>query len=214
MTTRAPGPPPARVARRAMLSAMALALGIAMVLFQPLDAAVAPRLLPDRDVKVQYTVTAPGRAPHQYDLSFSAESQRLRIDDPAHGLWFLVDLRNASAWIVVPQMHMVVTEPDLANLAGILERAKTARFEPVGEATIADLRCTRYRVTSEQVSGKACLTRNGIALAASGQDSRGSAAAVADQVTEAPVPAESLVPPPGFPSLSLPPGTIAALLGK
>ncbi|MGH7050820.1 MAG: hypothetical protein ACREE5_09270 [Acetobacteraceae bacterium] len=216
MTTRPPGPPPARVAPQAMFSAMALGLAIATILFQPLDAAAAtaPRLLPDRDVKVEYTVTAPGRAPQAYDLSFSAESKRLRIDDPARGLWFLVDLRDASAVIVVPQMHVVVSEPDLSNLAVILHRAETARFTPLGEATIAGLRCTRYLVSSQQVSGKACLTRGGIALEVSGEDSRGSAEAIADQVVEAPVPPESLVPPPGFPSLALPPGTIAALLGQ
>ncbi|MGH7101257.1 MAG: hypothetical protein ACREFJ_02585 [Acetobacteraceae bacterium] len=212
MMTRPHGPSPACAP---LLATLALAIGA--VLFQPhgaAAAATAPQLLPLRDVKVQYTVTAPGRAPHEYDLSFSAESERLRIDDPARGLWFLVDLRDPSAVIVVPQMHVVVTEPDLASLAAILGRAETAEFKPIGEATIAGLRCTRYLVRSQQVSGKACLTRDGIALAASGQDSHGSARAVADRVIEAPVPAESLVQPPGFPSLSLPPGTIAALLGQ
>jgi hypothetical protein len=193
-----------------------LALLTVVMLFQShgADASAVPQFLPDRDVEVQYTVTAPGRSPHEYDLSFSAESERLRIDDPAHGLWFLVDLRDASATLVVPQMHVVVTEPDLANLTSILQGAHAAQFTPLGEATIAGLRCTRYRVHSEQASGTACLTRNGIALAVSGQDKRGSAQVVADSVTEATVPPDNLVPPPDFPSITLPRGTIEALLGN
>ena len=193
-----------------------LALLTSLMLFQPLgaDATSVPQFLPNRDVEVQYTLTVPGRSPHDYDLSFSAESERLRIDDPAHDLWFLVDLRNSSATLVVPQMHVVVTEPDLANLAAILQGAKSARFTPLGDTTIAGLRCTRYLVQSEQASGTACLTRNGIALAVSGQDKRGSAQIVADSVTEAPVPPDNLVPPPDFPSITLPSGTIEALLGK
>ena len=193
-----------------------LALLTVVMLFQPLaaDASAVPQLLPNRDVEVQYTVTAPGQPSRDYDLSFSAESERLRIDDPAHGLWFLVDLRDASATLVVPQMHVVVTEPDLANLTSILQGAHAAQFTPLGEATIAGLRCTRYRVYSEQASGTACLTRNGIALAVSGQDKRGSAQVVADSVTETTVPPDNLVPPPDFPSITLPRGTIEALLGN
>ena len=198
------------------LLAMQLALLTGAMLFQPhgADASTVPQFLPNQDVEVQYTVTAPGQPSQDYDLSFSAESERLRIDDPARGLWFLVDLRDASAALVVPQMHVVVTAPDLANLAALLQTAKAARFTPLGEATIAGLRCTRYLVASEQASGTACLTRNGIALAVSGQDSRGSAQVVADHVTEATVPPDNLVPPPDFPSITLPRGTIEALLGN
>ncbi len=220
MRTLLPRPPAARAVRSlvlwAALSVTGLVLWIAALAVQPhgAAAAVAPQRLPLRDVAVRYTVTVPGRAPHDYDLSFSAESGRLRIDDPARGLWFLVDLREASATMVVPGMHMVVTEPDLANLTAILESAKTAQFKSLGEATIAGLRCTRYSVLSKEVNGTACLTRDGVALEVSGQDSHGSAEAIADSVTEGTVPAGRLVPPPGFARLSLPPGTIAALLGK
>lgn len=199
----------------APLRATAIALSIAAMLFQPhgAAAATAPQFLPDRDVEVQYTVTTPGQPPRDYHLSFSAESERVRIDDAARGLWFLVDLRDASAALVVPALHAVVTDTDLANLAAILQSARAARFTALGEATIAGLRCTRYQVVSEQATGTACLTRQGIALAVSGQDSRGSAQAVADSVTEAAVPPDSLAPPPGFSVINLPPGTIAALLG-
>ena len=203
-----------RPRRMALLRAAARALLIGGVLL-PLrhaDAAMAPRVLPESDVKVQYTVTAPGRSPHDYALSFSAESERLRIDDPEHGIWFLVDLRDDSAALVVPQLHVVVTEPDLANLAALLQSVREARFTPLGEATIAGLRCTRYLVHSEQATGTACLTRGGIALAVSGQDAHGSAQAVADSVTEARVSPDSLTPPPDFSNIPLPKGVISALL--
>ncbi len=215
--TRSSGPPPEKAEPlAALVRAMALALLGGALLFRPYgaDAAIAPKLLPDRDVKVRYTVTAPGQLPHEYDLLFSAESERLRIDDPVRRLWFLVDLRDARAAMVVPQMHVVVTDPDVANLAAVLQSAKTARFTPMGDATIAGLRCTRYVVFSKQVTGTTCLTRNGIALAVSGKDSHGSAKVVADSVNETTVPIDSLVPPQGFSTITLPRGTIATLLGK
>ncbi len=196
--------------------AIGFALLVGVMLLRPhgADAAMAPQFLPDRDVEIQYTVSVPGRPPHDYDLSFSAESERLRIDDPARGLWFLVDLRDASATLVVPQMHVVVTEPDLASLAAILQSARGAQFTPSGEMTIAGLRCTRYLVLDKQTTGTACLTRNGLALAVSGEDARGSAQVVADSVSEATVPPDRLMPPSDFPSIVLPRGTIEALLGN
>ncbi|HUC18191.1 MAG TPA: hypothetical protein VMA37_10985 [Acetobacteraceae bacterium] len=191
----------------------ALLIGVVLLQLHDADAATTPDVLPQRDVKVDYTVTVPGRSPHDYALSFSAESERLRIDDPEHGLWFLVDLRNDSATLVVPWLHVVVTEPDLANLAALLQSVREAQFTPMGEATIAGLRCTRYSVRSKQVTGTVCLTRGGIALAVSGQDSRGSAQAVANSVTEGAVPPDSEAPPPDFSNIELPRGVISALLG-
>jgi len=193
---------------------LALLAGAALSRLHGADAAPFPQFLPDRDVEIRYTVTVPDQPSHDYDLSFEARSERLRIDDPSRGLWFLVDLRDASAAMVVPQMRIVVTEPDLANLAAIMQSAKSAQFTPLGEATIAGLRCTRYQVLSNEATGTVCLTRNGIALAVSGQDSHGSAQVVADSVTEASVPPDSLAPPPGFASVTLPRGAIAALLGN
>jgi hypothetical protein len=220
MKTLPPHPPTASASPPAALSALlratVLALLVGAMLFSPQSAGagVAPQFLPNRDVEVQYTVTMPGQPPHDYDLSFSAESERLRIDDPVRGLWFLVDLRDASAALVVPQMRVVVTEPDLANLAAILQSAGAAQFTPLGEVTIAGLRCTRYMVFSEHATGTTCLTRGGIALAVSGQDSHGSAQVLADSVAEATVPPDSLVPPADFSSIALPSGIISALLGN
>jgi hypothetical protein len=191
----------------------ALLFGVVLLPLRDADAAMTPHVLPDRDIKVEYTVTTPGRSPHDYVLSFSAESERVRIDDPEHGLWFLVDLRDDSAVLVVPQLRVVVSAPDLTNLAALLQSVREAQFTPSGEATIAELRCTRYLVLSKQVTGTACLTRSGIALAVSGQDSRGSVKAVADSVTEATVPPDSLAPPSDFSNIPLPRGVISTLLG-
>lgn len=178
------------------------------------NAATVPRFLPETDVKVQYTLTVPGRAPHVYDLAYSAESERLRIDDPARGLWFAADLRKASAAVIVPELHAIIAAPKLSNLATILQTVRTARFTPVGEATIAGLHCTRYEVVSERASGTACLTPDGVALSVTGKDARGSAEAVASSVTEAAVPAGFLTPPANFSTITLPPSAIAALLAQ
>lgn len=177
-------------------------------------AEAAPLILPAHDVVVRYEVMAPGQPPHDYDVSFSADSQRARIDDPVRGLWFLVDFRASTAALVVPQMHAVVTEPDLANLAQLLDQARDARFTPLGRERIAGLSCTRYLVLTRDATGTACLTNSGVALSVSGQDARGSAHAKALSVAATPVPPRSLLPPEGYSTLALPPGMIAALLGS
>lgn len=202
--------------KRVRCATVGLALLASLALFQPMpgNAATTPRLLPETDVKVQYTLTVPGRAPHVYDLAYNAESERLRIDDPARGLWFAADLREASASVVVPELHAIIAAPKLSNLATILEAMRTAHFTPIGEATIAGLRCTRYEVASARASGTACLTPDGVALAVAGKDARGSAEAVASAVTEAAVPLGFLMPPTNFSTITLPPGAIAALLAR
>lgn len=206
--------PPHANAAPSRATRLALLIGAALLQPHSAGAAVPPQFLPDRDVEVQYTLTVPGQPPHTYDLTFGAKRQRFRIDDPARGVWFLVDLRDASAALVVPQMHMAITDLDLTNLAAILHSVGAARFRNLGETTIAGLRCTRYLVRSEQATGTACLTRNGIPLAVYGRNSRGSARVVADSVTDAAVPPDSLELPTDVSVVALPPGTVAALLGN
>lgn len=202
-----------RGARLVRCASLALALLARVAPFAPKPAhAATPRFLPETDVKVQYTLTVPGRSPHVYDLAYSAESERLRIDDPARGLWFAADLEKASAAVVVPELHAIIAAPKLANLATILQTMRTARFTPVGEATIAGLPCTRYEVVSERASGTACLTAQGVALSVTGRDARGSAEAVASSVREAMIPPDFFVPPANFSTITLPPAAIAALL--
>ncbi len=171
-----------------------------------------PPFLPLRDVAVSYQLSAPGRPAQTYQLEYDAASQRARIDDPAHGTYFLVDLPAGRAELVIPPLRSVVTAPDLSGLAQEIASADGARFTPLGRATYAGIGCETYLVLSQQGSATACLTRDGVALHFSGQDRHGAASVTALSVSYAPQPDAAFAPPEGFGVITLPPGALAQLL--
>ncbi len=185
-----------------------IVLGIA-----PAQASVPPRFLPLRDVAVAYQVAMPGRAAAAYQLSFDAAAQRVRIEDPAHGDYFLVDLPAGTARLVVPALRAVVDAPDLSALTQQLKDADNARFTPLGHATYAGHDCEKYLVLNSQGSGTACITPDGVTLNFAGGNSRGSATVTATSVTYAPLAADSFNTPDGFTAITLPPGALAQFLG-
>ncbi len=172
-----------------------------------------PAFLPSRDVVVGYDVTAPGRPVAQYQLQYLAASKQARIDDPAHGTYFLVDLPAGRAALVVPGLHSVVDAPDLSGLTAQINDAGNARFTPLGPGHYAGLACETYLVLNNQGSGTACLTPDGVILHFAGRDAHGSAEVTANSVSFQPVPEEDLAPPDGFSRITLPPGALQQLLG-
>jgi hypothetical protein len=187
--------------------AVLLVLGVASA-----QADARPVFLPEQDVAVSYEVSAPGRPAQDYRLEYDAAAQRARIDDPAHGTYFLVDLPAGSAELVVPMLRSVVTAPDLAGLARQVYSADGARFTPLGHAAYAGLPCERYLVLSAQGTATACITPDGVTLNFSGQDAHGAAAVTATAVAFGPQPAGEFAAPDGFGRITLPPGALAQLL--
>jgi hypothetical protein len=178
----------------------------------PAQADTRPVFLPEQDVAVRYVLSAPGRPAQTYQLEYDAAAQRARIDDPAHGTYFLVDLPAGRAELVVPMLRSVVTAPDLAGLAQQVYSADGARFTPIGHAVYAGLRCARYLVLSAQGTATACIAPDGVTLNFSGQDAHGSAEVTATAVAFGPQPAGEFVAPDGFGRITLPPGALAQLL--
>ncbi len=183
------------------------ALGIS-----PAQAAPPPALLPTRDVSVSYVLSAPGRPAASYQLAFDAADQRARIDDPAHGSFFLVDLRSGQAQLVLPMLHTVVDAPNLSTISQEVAQARNARFTTLGPGNFAGLACEKYLVLNAQGSAEACLTPDGVALNFHGRDAHGAAEVTATAVTYAPQNPANFAPPPDFGSVTLPPGALEQLL--
>ncbi len=180
----------------------------------PEAAAATPAFLPLRDVAVDYSVTAPGQPLARYRLVYNVAGQMARVDDPARGIYALVNLPAGQAELVVPALHSIVTAPDIAGLAQEVSSADHARFTPLGRATFAGIGCETYLVLDNQGTATACITADGVTLRFHGQDAHGSATITATSVSYQTADPDEFAAPDGFGSITLPPGAIAQLLGQ
>ncbi|HQT64308.1 MAG: hypothetical protein B7Z75_04690 [Acidocella sp. 20-57-95] len=191
-----------------------LATALLLLGISPAFADAPPPYLPTRDVVVSYQVATPGRPPVNYQLAYDAGSQQARIDDPAHGNYFLVNLPAGSAQMVAPAFHAIVAAPDLSALTGQLNSLNQARFTPLGPGEYAGLACQKYLILSDQGSGTACLTPDGVTLHFSGHNARGTAEVTAMNVAYQHNESATFAIPPGYSKIMLPPGALAQLLGQ
>ena len=190
-------------------------IGPALLLLSATQAvAEAPAYLPTRDVSITYNLSEPGHRDATYQLAYDAAGQRARIDDPAQGTYFLVNLPDGTAQLVVPALHSTVNAPDLSALTRQINTAGQARFTALGPGHYAGLTCETYLVLSDQGTGTACLTPDGVTLHFTGHDSHGSAEITAVSVSYQHNPSYLFSPPLGNSSINLPPGMLQQLLGK
>ncbi|MDE8348453.1 MAG: hypothetical protein POG74_03090 [Acidocella sp.] len=190
-------------------------IGPALLLLSATPAlANPPAYLPTRDVSITYNLSVPGHQAATYQLAYDAASQRARIDDPAQGTYFLVNLPDGTAQLVVPALHSTVNAPDLSALTRQINTAGQARFTALGPGYYAGLTCEKYLVLNDQGTGTACLTPDGVVLHFTGHDSHGSADVTATSVTYQHTPVQMFAPPQGNSSINLPPGILQQLLGK
>ena len=193
---------------------MTLLLWVLMMIgILPAQADTRPAFLPGRDVAIAYQVSAPGRADASYQLLYDAADERARIDNPAQGDYFLVDLLAGAAQLVVPPLHAIVEAPDLSGLTQQVMDADNARFTPLGPGHYAGLGCEKYLVPNQQGSGTACITPDGVILHFAGSDAHGAAAITASAVTYGPQPSREFALPDGYSQITLPPGALAQLIG-
>jgi len=178
----------------------------------PMAAQAAPVFLPARDVAVSYELTAAGRSPAEYQVSYDAADELARVDTQA-GYYVLANLTQGSAELVVPGMNAVASAPDFAGLTQMIAQAGNAQFTPLGQGQYAGLSCRKYLVLSHQGSASVCLTSDGVILHFAGHDARGSADVTAVSVAYQPEPAQNFAQPQGYSQINLPPQALAALLG-
>ncbi len=190
------------------LSPLLLLLGIGTA-----QADVSPLILPSRDVAVIYQLAAPGRPSQSYQFEYDARDQRARINNPAQGTYFLIDLPAGTAQMVVPQLNSVVNAPDLSGLTRQLTDAgHQARFTALGEKQYAGLSCRNWLVVSPQGTATACLTPDGVALHFDGHNAHGSGSVTATAVNFRPQPPGDFAAPHGLNAITLPPGVLQQLM--
>ncbi len=177
------------------------------------QADTAPLILPDRDVAVVYQLSAPGRPDQSYQLEYDASGQRARINNPAQGTYFLVDLPAGTAQMVVPQLNSVVNAPDLSGLTQqITDAGQHARFTLLGSKAYAGLPCQNWLVMSDQGTATACLTADGVTLHFDGHNAHGSGSVTATAVRFGPQPDADFAAPGGYNAITLPPGVLQQLM--
>jgi hypothetical protein len=163
-----------------------------------------PRVLPDRDVTVQYRVTSsePG-VPQNVTVHMTGDGH-VRIETPDRGYLLYASGEQKARW-VMPQGGLFIELPVGASFAGPFAPDADARFTRKGQATVAGMACTQWQVSVPRGGGTACVTDDGVILRGEGGDGRGhTGSIVAVEVAYAQQPAALFVPPPGAQRLSLP----------
>lgn len=176
-------------------------------------AVAAPVFLPARDVSISYELSTPGQATQDYTLDYNAASELARVENPAQGgIYYLLNLPQGQAQVIVPALHAIVQAPDFSSLTSMIFNADNANFTPLGRGNYAGMACQKYLVLNTQGSGTACITPDGVILHFSGHDAHGSADITAHAVTFTPEPAQNFAAPSTFSNVTLPPGALAALM--
>ncbi|MGI3778833.1 MAG: hypothetical protein ACRYGC_16200 [Janthinobacterium lividum] len=150
---------------------------LAVLCLPPAARAEAPPLLiPTRDVDVVYRMPPPPGAaatpattpaPTQR-LRWRVADRRLRVDPPGEGVFMIVDYAAHSMEMVEIGARQVIDMPPPPGLGAAAPSG--ARFERLGQASVADTACTEWRTTDMQgAAATVCLTPDGVLLrAASG----------------------------------------------
>jgi hypothetical protein len=172
-----------------------------------------PVFLPVRDVAVNYELSTPGQAAQNYTVEYDAADELARVQNPAEqGMYFLVNLPQGQAQIVIPALNAIVQAPEVAGLTGMIYNADGATFTALGHGDYAGMGCQKYLIMNAQATGTACITPSGVVLHFSGHDANGSADATATSVTFGAQPSQDFTPPSTYSPITLPPGALAALL--
>ena len=173
-----------------------------------------PMFLPDRDVAVTYQLSSGSAGGQTTHLYFSSSANALRIDTPNNAGFTVLDRTAGRRVMVMNDQSAYAAVPlDPGTDTGfVLNSSMTYRRQ--GPGSVADIACTRWSVTSPQVTGEACVTEDGVLLSGSGRQLGGGAdtSLTATSVDYAPQPASLFQPPAGFRKLDpsqipMPPGS-------
>lgn len=182
-----------------MTRARRLAARMAIVVALPAMVAgtgPAPRLVPIRDVTVEYQVLIPDQQPIDVRAAIAAGGTRLRILGEDLPTSFLVDRETETAAIVLPMLK-TYTRVSIARYDPTQTVLRGAGFVRAGRGEAAGLPCTKWRARSAQGRAEACITEDGVILEGSMvSDRSGNLGAIrALRVTYARLPAEIFAVP-------------------
>jgi hypothetical protein len=157
-----------------------------------------PRLVPSRDVTVEYSVHAPGARDQSVRVSIAAGGAHLRITGEALPVTLLVDRPAGTARVLVPLLRAYASLP-----IGRYDPERTvlhdAHFTRGAGETLAAGRCTDWTARSKTGTASACITDDGVILKGAVTNHRGEAGAIlATSVDYAPLAAGTFAMPPKF----------------
>lgn len=123
-----------------------------------------PTLLPTRDVDIAYRA-GPPETPLEQRARYDTRNQRMRLDTPTSGVWFLVDYKTRRAALVSDRDRGVLdmnAPPSIAPGAG-----PTGTYVRRGDDRVAGFPCTEWE-TSDSLNQPtlACFTSDGVMLRA------------------------------------------------
>lgn len=132
----------------------------------PALADMRPRLVPARDVTIEYSVQPAGRQAVDVRVEILAGGQHLRITSPDLPTTMLVDRNQETAAILVPflraysDVKIARYDPERTLLAG-------AAFRREGRDHLVGHDCTEWHAHAAQADATACVTGDGIILSGS-----------------------------------------------
>lgn len=163
-------------------------------------AADRPPAMPSRDASVVYRVEPAGGPAQSVHVAFGRGGEMLRVDGPGGQGDTVLDRRTGELTVVMNAQRAFMVVPsrgpvhDPFLLGDDMTYARTGTHQ-----TIAGETCDDWRVGTPKGPGTACVTPDGLLLAASGPDSAGvSGRITAESVSRAPVPPSAFQPPAGF----------------
>ena len=134
-------------------------------------ATAPPRLVPLRDVTVDYAVHPRDHADLSVQVDVQAGGARLRITSPDLPTAFVVDRPNHVATILLPFLKLYATVG--IGQYDVADRMRHASFERLGRGQVAGLACTEWSAVSHDGSARACITDDGVILRGTAADRHG-----------------------------------------
>ncbi len=187
---------------------MRAAIGTAIVMIA-ISAALAagdkPPAMPSRDATVLYQVKAQGRS-QLVRVYFGRHGDLLRSDGPNGVGDTVLDRATGTLTVVMNDQRVFIVIPSKGPIADPFLLDPSDAYQRAGSTeTIAGLACDDWLVTAPKGHASACVTADGLLLAASGVDGTGAAGEVrATSVSTAQLSPDIFAPPPGYQRIAQP----------
>ena len=125
--------------------------------------AAVPRLVPIRDVTIDYQVHPADNRPQSVRVSIEAGGVHLRIQGDEIPASIVVDRNAGLAHVMVPLLR-AYTSLSVARYDPERTVLRDARFERVGQEQLSTGRCTDWIARSASGTASACITEGGVIL--------------------------------------------------
>jgi len=163
-----------------------------------------PRLMPTRDVTVDYAVTHEGAPqPQTVRVYFGGEGARLRVDGPNSVGATILDRTDQQVTVVLNRQRVYTQFNPREGLRNPFLLDLSMQFTRKGASSQAGQACTEWAIVARQGNATACVTEDGVILREDGVDADGMRGHLeATTVTYAPIASTMFAPPAGYQRVS------------